>query len=113
MSTAVLEREETNTITIDLNSIIQVDPVLRMQAEAVLAQSGMSVSKAVELLMYYTVKLKKIPDTLIMPPIPCLDDMTDEEFDDMLQEAFDDIDKGRTYTIEEARSMMEAKYGNL
>ncbi len=113
MNAAVLEREETNTITINLNSVIQVDPVLRMQAEAVLSQSGMSVSKAVELLMYYTVKLKKIPDALIMPPILCLDDMTDEEFDDMLQEAFDDIDKGHTYTVEEARSMMEAKYGNL
>lgn len=37
MSTVVLEREDAGTITIDLNAFLQVDPVLRMQAEAVLA----------------------------------------------------------------------------
>lgn len=113
MNAAVLEREEAATITIDLNAFLQVDPVLRMQAEAVLAQSDVTVSRAVDLLLNYVVKLKKIPDALLMPPIPCLDDMTDEELDDMLQAGFDDIAEGRTYTPDEVREMLRAEQGSL
>lgn len=109
MSTAVLEREEVNTITIDLNSIVQVNPALRIKADAVLVQFDMSVSRAVDLLLNYIVKLKRVPDVLTMPPIPCIDDLTEEEFDAMIQEAVDDVEAGRTYTIDEVRQMLEAE----
>ena len=113
MNTAVLEREEAKTITIDLNAFLQVEPVLRMQADAVLSQYGMTVSRAVGLLLNYIVSRKKLPDALIMPPIPCLDDMTDEEFDEIVQAGFDDITEGRTYTSEEVREMLRSEYGEL
>lgn len=65
------------------------------------------------MLLNYTVRLKKIPDALLMPPIPCLDEMTDEEFDEMVQAGFDDIAEGRTYTTDEVRERLSAEYGNL
>lgn len=71
------------------------------------------MSRAVDLLLNYTVRLKKIPDALLMPPIPCLDEMTDEEFDEMVQAGFDDIAEGRTYTTDEVRERLSAEYGNL
>ena len=113
MNTAVLEREEAKTITIDLNAFLQVEPVLRMQAEAVLSQNRMTVNKAVDLLLRYIVSLKKLPDALLMPPIPCLDEMTDEDFDEIVQAGFDDIAEGRTYTPEEVREMLRSEYGKL
>ncbi len=96
-----------------MSMVIQVEPKLAKQAEAVLSQNRMTVSKAVDLLLRYIVSLKKLPDALLMPPIPCLDEMTDEEFDEIVQAGFDDIAEGRTYTPEEVREMLRSEYGEL
>ena len=113
MNTAVLERAEAKTITIDLNAFLQVDPILRMQAEAVLAQSEMTVSRAVDLLLHYIVSLKKLPDALLMPPLHCLDEMTDEEIAEIAKVGFDDIAEGRSYTADEVREMLRSEYGDI
>ena len=96
-----------------MSMVIQVESKLAKQAEAVLSQNRMTVNKAVDLLLRYIVSLKKLPDALLMPPIPYLDEMTDEEFDEIVQAGFDDIAEGRTYTPEEVREMLRSEYGKL
>ena len=46
-------------------------------------------------------------------PIPCIDDMTEEELDAMIDKALDDVKNGRTYTLEEAKKMLEEEFGRF
>ncbi|MBQ7219627.1 MAG: type II toxin-antitoxin system RelB/DinJ family antitoxin [Synergistaceae bacterium] len=88
--------------------VIQVEPELGRQAEVVFEQLGTSISDAMNTLLRYVVSRKKLPDDFSRPPIPCIDDMTEEEFDAMIQESFKAVNEGRTYTIDEARRILEA-----
>ncbi len=103
MSTAVLE----------LDSVIEVEPELKKRADVVFNQLGMSASKAVNLLLNYVVSLKSLPKDLGRPPIPCLEEMTEEEFDAMIQKGVEDIKAGRTYSIEDVRRILEEDYGKF
>ena len=100
-----------STALLELDSVIEVEPELKKKADVVLNELGMSVKGAVDLFLRNVTSRKKLPEELSRPPIPCLDDLTEEEFDAMIQEAFDDIEAGRTYTIEEVRREMHEKYG--
>ena len=92
---------------------VEVDTDIKRKADAVFEELGMSAGSAVNLLLNHVAVLRRIPEDLGRPPIPCLEDMTEEEFDAMIQEAVDDIEAGRVYSIEEARAIMEAEYGRI
>ena len=90
---------------------VEVDSDIKRRADAVFEELGMSAGKAVNLLLNHVAVLKRIPKDFGQPPIPCLEDMTEEEFDKMIQEAFDEIKAGRGIPADEVRRMMESKYG--
>lgn len=92
---------------------VEVDTDIKRKADAVFDELGISAGSVFNLLLNHVAVLKRIPEDLGRPPIPCLEDMTEEEFDAMIQEAIDDIEAGRVYSIEEARAIMEAEYGRL
>lgn len=92
---------------------VEVDSDVKRRADAVFEEFGMSAGNAVNLMLNHIAVQKRIPEYLGQPPIPCLEDMTEEEFDAMIQEAVDDIEAGRVYSIEEARAIMEAEYDRL
>ncbi|MBQ2616955.1 MAG: type II toxin-antitoxin system RelB/DinJ family antitoxin [Synergistaceae bacterium] len=100
MSTAVL-----NTV-----SAGNVDMRLKNDAEIVLEQLGYSVEKAVNLLLRFVIARKELPEDLKKPPVPCLDDMTEEEFDAMISEAMESVKAGRTVPAEELRKEMAEQY---
>ncbi len=66
---------------------------------------------AVDLFLRNVTSRKKLPEELKRPPIPCLDDLTDEEFDALMQEAFNDIEAGNYCTQEELEEELYRKYG--
>ena len=96
-----------STAVFDVDSVIEVEPSLKRQAEIVLEELGMSLTGTVNLLLDHVAVRRKLPYDLNMPPIPCIDDMTEEEFDAMIQESFKAIKEGRTYTPEEVRKILE------
>ena len=102
-----------STAVFDVDSVIEVEPGLKRKAGVVLEQLGMSLTSTVNLLLDHVAVRRRLPDDLSRPPIPCLDEMTEEEFDAMIQESFRAIDEGRTYTVEEVRKMLEADYEAL
>ena len=97
MSTAVLE--------------IEVDADLKERAEVVFEELGTSTSRIVNLLLNHVAVLKKIPENLGVPPVPCVDDMTEDEFDAMIDEAMESVKSGRTVSAEELREEMSEQYG--
>lgn len=101
MSTAVLE----------LDSVIEVEPELKKRADVVFNQLGMSASKAVNLLLNYVVSLKRMPEDLGRPSIPCIDDITEDELDDLFQQGIDEIEAGNFYTFDEVKKEMHDAYG--
>lgn len=92
---------------------VEVDADVKRRADAVFEEFGMSAGNAVNLMLNHIAVLRRIPEYLGQPPIPCLEDMTEEEFNAMIQKAVDDIEAGRVYSIEEARAIMEAEYDRL
>ena len=90
---------------------VEVDSDIKRKADAVFDELGMSAGNAVNLLLKHVAVQKRIPKDFEQPPIPCLEDMTEEEFDAMIQEAFDEIEAGEVIPAEEVRRMMESKYG--
>ena len=90
---------------------VEVDTDIKRKADAVFEELGMSAGSAVNLLLNHVAVLRRIPEDLGRPPIPCLEDMTEEEFDAMIQEAVDEIKAGKGIPAEEVRRMMESKYG--
>ena len=100
-----------STALLELDSVIEVEPELKKKADAVLNELGLSVKGAVELFLRNVTSRKKLPEELKRPPIPCLEDLTEEEYDAMMEEAMADVEAGRTYTIEEVRKEMHERYG--
>ena len=96
-----------------MSIVIQVEPELGSQAEAVFKQLGTSMNEVVDSVLRYVVVRKRLPEDLSIPPIPCIDDMTDEEFDALIEESFKAVDEGRTYTPEEVRVILEAENEEL
>ncbi len=100
-----------STALLELDSVIEVEPELKKNADIVLNELGMSVKGAVDLFLRNVTSRRKLPEELKRPPIPCIDDMTEEEFDALIQETFDDIEAGRCYSLEEVEKEMREKYG--
>ena len=95
---------------------IEIEEGLKKRAEEILNQLGLSLSEAFNLLLHQVALRRSFPVELKVPdtfPVPCIDDLTDEEFDALMEEAFDDIEAGRTYTIEEVRKFMEEQYAKF
>ena len=96
-----------------MSTVIQVEPELSSQAEAIFKQLGTSISEATDTFLRYVVARKKLPEVLNELPIPCIDDMTAEELDALVCKAFDEIEAGDCYTPEEARKILEEDDGEF
>ena len=92
---------------------VEVDTDIKRKADAVFEELGMSAGSAVNLLLNHVAVLRRIPEDLGRPPIPCLEDMTEEDFDAMIQESIDALKAGRVYSLEEARRIIEVEYGRI
>ena len=91
----------------------RVEPEIEEQAEAVLNKLGISMSEMVDMVLRQIVYQQRIPFEISLPkpPIPCLDEMTLEEFNAELQKGLDDIAAGRVVTMDEVEARMKERFG--
>ncbi|MBQ3764382.1 MAG: type II toxin-antitoxin system RelB/DinJ family antitoxin [Synergistaceae bacterium] len=97
MSTAVLE--------------IEVDADLKERAEVVFEELGTSTSRIVNLLLNHVAVLKKIPENLGVPPVPCIDDMTEEELDEIFLDGIREIEGEQGIPSEIVEEELRDRYG--
>lgn len=114
MSTAVLEKpeatSEVKSFTIDIN----VD--LKDSADKILDSIGLSFPQAVDLFLRQMVLRNAFPVDLRARerddfPLPCIDDMTEEELDALIQEAMKEFEAGRGISSEAIKEEMAKRYG--
>ncbi len=84
------------------NVTARIQPEIKEQAEAVLAQIGIPVSVLIDTLYRQIILTGGIPYSLSVPRIQTLDSMTPEQFDTMMQKGFDEAKAGTGFTVEEA-----------
>ena len=84
-----------------MSTVIQVEPELSSQAEVIFKQLGTSISEATDTFLRYVVARKKMPKDLDMPPIPCIDDMTEEELEELHAQGIAEIEAGHFCTAGE------------
>ena len=94
-----------------MSMVIQVEPELERQAELVFEQLGTSISDVMNVFLRYVVARKKLPNDLNSPPVPCINDMTDDEIDSFIQEGMNDIDSGLVISAEAVEQEMYERYG--
>ena len=83
---------------------LEIEPKLFKQAESVLKDIGLSYSQAVNLFTRQIVLRNELPLNLRgdnRPPIPCINDLTDEEIIGLFEEGAESIRAGRCYTLDE------------
>ena len=88
---------------------LEIDSKIFRQAESVLKSIGLEYSQAVNLFTKQIVLRNALPFELKgdnRPPIPCIDDLTDEEIIGLFEEGVESIRAGRSYTIDEAKKML-------
>ena len=93
MSTAVLE----------VGTFVEVDPNLIKQAEKVLSRAGISYPEFVRNMTEKAILDFSKPEEL---PVPCIDDLTDEEILELFEKGVESIRAGHSYTIDEAKKML-------
>ncbi|MBQ7152170.1 MAG: hypothetical protein IJR94_07965 [Synergistaceae bacterium] len=103
MATAILEE----------GTFVRVEPEKKRQAESILRKRGMTYYEAVnfftnEIILRNDLPAFEKPEKL---PLPCLEDMSEEEFDALVQEALDEIDTGLGIPAEELERRLSEKYG--
>ena len=89
---------------------LELDPKLYRQAENILKSIGLEYSAALNLINRQIVLRNALPIELrgeeFRPPIPCIDDMTDEEFIRLFEEGMESIEAGRCHTLDEAKKIL-------
>lgn len=78
------------------NVLARVEPEIKAQAEAVLAQLGIPASVVINMLYKQIILTKSIPFSISIPPRPIAqEEMTKAEFDAMLQKGLQEAKEGK------------------
>lgn len=84
------------------NVLARVEPDIKEQAEAVLAQLGVPVSTVINMLYRQIILTQGIPFRLAVPTVPkARDEMSKAEFDAMMETGFAQAQAGQGVTLDE------------
>lgn len=84
------------------NVTARVQPEIKQQAEAILAELGLPVSVLIDTLYRQIIMTGGVPYPLSVPRIPTRDSMTDAQFDAMMEEGYRQAKNGQTIPLDEA-----------
>lgn len=84
------------------NVTARVQPEIKQQAEAILAEIGLPVSVLINTLYRQIIMNGGIPYSLSVPKIQTRDSMTDEEFDAVMETGYRQAKSGQTIPLDEA-----------
>lgn len=84
------------------NVTARVQPEIKQQAEAILADIGLPVSVLIDTLYRQIIMTGGVPYSLTVPKIPTRDSMTDAQFDAMMEKGYKQAKSGQTISLDEA-----------
>ena len=84
------------------NVTARVQPEIKQQAEAILANIGLPVSVLIDTLYRQIIMTGGIPYSLSVPQIPTRDGMTDTQFDAVMEKGYRQAKSGQTIPLDEA-----------
>jgi DNA-damage-inducible protein J len=84
------------------NVTARVQPEIKQQAEAILAEIGLPVSVLINTLYRQIIMNGGIPYSLSVPKIQTRDSMTDEEFNAVMETGYRQAKNGQTIPLDEA-----------
>lgn len=84
------------------NVTARVQPEIKQQAEAILADIGLPVSVLIDTLYRQIIMTGGVPYSLSVPKIPTRDSMTDAQFDAMMEKGYRQAKSGQTIPLDEA-----------
>ena len=84
------------------NVTARVQPEIKQQAEAILADIGLPVSVLIDTLYRQIIMTGGVPYSLSVPKIPTRDSMTDTQFDAMMEKGYLQAKSGQTIPLDEA-----------
>ena len=84
------------------NVTARVQPEIKRQAEAILADLGMPVSVLIDTLYRQIIMTGGIPYSLSVPKIPTRDSMTNAQFDAVMEKGYRQAKNGQTIPLDEA-----------
>lgn len=84
------------------NVTARVQPEIKQQAEAILADIGLPVSVLIDTLYRQIIMTGGVPYSLSVPKITTRDTMTDAQFNSMMEKGYRQAKSGQTTPIDEA-----------
>ncbi len=84
------------------NVTARIQPEIKEQAEAVLAQIGIPVSVLIDTLYRQIIMTGGIPYSLTLPKPMTLDDMSPEQFDAMMKKGYEEAKSGEGLPVADA-----------
>ena len=84
------------------NVTARVQPEIKQQAEAILADIGLPVSVLIDTLYRQIIMTGGVPYSLSVPKISTRDSMTDAQFDAMMEKGYRQAKSGQTVPLDEA-----------
>jgi DNA-damage-inducible protein J len=84
------------------NVTARVQPEIKQQAEAILAEIGLPVSVLIDTLYRQIILTGGVPYSLTVPKISARDGMTDAQFDAVMEKGYRQAKNGQTIPVDEA-----------
>ena len=90
----------------------RVEPEIKNRAEEVLSRLGIPMANAINMFLKQVILREGIPFEITLPQSTVLDysKLSTEEFNAAVQQGLDDIEAGRTFSEQEVRAIMEARF---
>lgn len=83
------------------NVTARVQPEIKQQAEAILAEIGLPVSVLIDTLYRQIILTGGVPYSLSVPKLPTRDTMTDAEFHSIMETGYTQAKNGQTLPLDE------------
>jgi DNA-damage-inducible protein J len=95
------------------NLFVRIEPEIKEQAEAILAQLGIPVSNAVNIFLKQVIMQRGLPFDVKLPAakLPSIADMTNEELNVELEKGYADFLKGNYKSAEQTFADIRKDYG--
>lgn len=84
------------------NVTARVEPEIKRQAEAILAELGLPVSVLIDTLYRQIILTGGVPYSLSVPKLPTRDTLTDAQFDAIMQTGYQQAKAGLGIPVDEA-----------
>ena len=91
------------------NVTARVQPEIKQQAEAILANIGLPVSVLIDTLYRQIIMTGGVPYSLSVPQIPTRDSMTEAQFNAMMEKGYQQAKNGQTIPVDKAFAQLRSE----